>query len=822
MSKPLQVLIVEDSEDDTALLLRELRRGGYEPLYERVENAEAMKAALAQRSWEVVIADYSMPHFSAPAALALLQASGLDLPFIIVSGTVGEDTGVASMQAGAHDYLPKGNLVRLVPAIERELREAETRRKRRQVEEEIRRRNRELVLLNQVIAASAAMEPEVVLDIACRELAQTFDLPQAVAALFNEEKTVTTVVAEYLAPGSPADPARNRPRLLNHTFTVATSPTLQYLLSHKTPLVIADALHDPRLAPIRDLIRQRVATALLILPLIIEDEVVGSLGLEAVEPRHFSSEEVSLAWSVADQVAGALARIRLAQTRQRLSTAIEQTIETIIITDTEGTIVYVNPAFERTTGYSRAEAVGQNPRFLKSGQQDVAFYKELWATISSGQVWHGRFVNKRKDGTFYTDEATITPIRNENRTIVNYVGVQRDVTRELELEEQYRQAQKMEAIGRLAGGVAHDFNNILVVITGYSELLLHRQLDDDDPARKFVEEIRNAAERAAKLTQQLLAFSRKQMLQLEILNLNEIIAHLEKMLRRLISEDIVLDTKLKPGLGQVKADPGQVEQIVMNLAINARDAMPQGGKLIIETANVELDQTYASQHPGTAPGHYVMLAVSDTGVGMDAATQARLFEPFFTTKELGKGTGLGLATVYGIVKQSGGDIWVYSEPGGGATFKIYLPRVDEAVPPPEAQPELLEGSGGVETILLVEDEVVVRALARQVLELNGYTVLEAGHGGEALLLGEQRQEPIHLLVTDVVMPHMSGREVARRLASLHPEMKVLYMSGYTDDAIVQHGVLEPGLFFLQKPFTPNALVKKVREVLDTSQQKLSS
>jgi signal transduction histidine kinase len=426
-------------------------------------------------------------------------------------------------------------------------------------------------------------------------------------------------------------------------------------------------------------------------------------------------------------------------------------------------------------------------------------------------------VSKKKDGTFYTEEATITPVRDESGAIVNYVSVQRDITRELQLEEQFYQVQKMEAVGRLAGGVAHDFNNILVVITGYSELLLQRHLHDDDPIRKYVEEIKKAGERASGLTQQLLAFSRKQVLQPEVVDLNDLIANMERMLQRLIGEDIDLVVRQKTGLGRVKADPGQLEQIIMNLAVNARDAMPQGGKLTFETANIELDETYTRQHMGMQPGRYVMVAVSDTGVGMDAATQARIFEPFFTTKAAGQGTGLGLATVYGIVKQSGGDVWVYSELGCGTTFKIYLPRVDELGSTVKPEPFISDLPIGTETVLLVEDEEAVRGLARQVLEMSGYTMLEASHGGEALLLAEQQQDAIDLLITDVVMPGgMNGQELAERLKSLRPGIKVLFISGYTDEALVHHGVLEPGLFLLQKPFAPNVLVRKVREVLDTS------
>ncbi len=387
-----------------------------------------------------------------------------------------------------------------------------------------------------------------------------------------------------------------------------------------------------------------------------------------------------------------------------------------------------------------------------------------------------------------------------------------------ESEEQLRQSQKMEAVGRLAGGIAHDFNNLLTAIIGYSQLTL-RQLRQSDPLRPKIEEIKKSGERAASLTRQLLAFSRKQVLQPKVLNLNEVVADMDNMLRRLISEDVDLLTTLFPALSHVKADPGQIEQVLLNLVVNARDAMPQGGKVTVETKNVVLDETYTARHAAVEPGRYVMLAVSDTGTGMDAATQKRIFEPFFTTKEQGKGTGLGLSTVYGIVKQSGGNICVYSELGQGTTFKVYLPQFAKDATEFEPREIIVETPQGTETILLVEDDEVVRKLTRETLEMSGYVVLEATNGNHALSVCETHQSQIHLILTDVVMPQMSGREMVQRLSARLSQVPVLYMSGYTDDAIVHHGVLEEGMAFLEKPFTPDALAHKVREVLDRHQDK---
>ncbi len=496
----------------------------------------------------------------------------------------------------------------------------------------------------------------------------------------------------------------------------------------------------------------------------------------------------------------------------RLVTAIEQSAEAVVITNTKGEIEYVNPAFTRATGYTREEALGQNPRILKSGKHDGAYYQELWATIQKGMPWQGEVVNQRKDGTLYTEHMSIAPVRGEDGEITHFIATKQDVTERKIMESQLQQAVKIEAVGRLAGGVAHDFNNLLTIINGYSELLLD-ELGSNETLSGYVNEIHASGERAAALTRQLLAFSRRQVLAPQVLDLNLVISNLENMLRRLIGEDIVLLTLLDPALGRIKADPGQIEQVIMNLSVNARDAMPLGGKLTIETRNVDLDEGYAHNHPTVKASPHVMLTVSDTGQGMTPETQEHIFEPFFTTKEKGKGTGLGLATVYGIVKQSEGSIWVYSELGHGTVFKVYLPLVVEEDRPAEPAISDTDSESGTETILVVEDEEGVRSLVRLALASGGYNVLETPNAESALATCANFEGPIHLLLTDVVMPQMSGPMVADRVTALRPDIKVLYMSGYTDDAIVHHGVLSQEMPFLQKPFSPGALRRKIREVL---------
>jgi PAS domain S-box-containing protein len=497
---------------------------------------------------------------------------------------------------------------------------------------------------------------------------------------------------------------------------------------------------------------------------------------------------------------------------RKVSRAVEQSPVSVMITDRNGAIEYVNPRFSEVTGYAASEVLGRNPRILKSGQNSAETYAELWQTILSGHEWNGELLNRKKNGELFWERASISPVRDGSGAITHFVGVKEDVTQRKALEEQFRQAHKMEAVGRLAGGVAHDFNNLLGVIMGYADLALRRS-DLDVKLRRQLFEIHRTAERAAALTRQLLAFSRKQVLQPTVIDVGSVVHELERMLHRLIGEDIALTLRCDATAPRVYADPSQIEQVLLNLAVNARDAMPEGGELLIETRGVELDEASLLPDSELRPGSYLMLAVTDSGPGIPAAIRDRIFEPFFTTKSDGKGTGLGLATVYGIVRQSGGFIQLESEPGRGATFRLYFPEVAREIAPAE-EPLPAQELAGCERILLVEDDAALRDVTQEFLAVYGYQVTAARSGAEALRLAGESACAFDLLLTDVVMPGISGRELAASMQRRHPELPVIFTSGYTAERLGHQGVLEPGFLLVHKPCEAKALVAAVRAALD--------
>lgn len=627
----------------------------------------------------------------------------------------------------------------------------------------------------------------------------------------------------YIALYDPATQLLNFPYSVDEKDVLRPARKLrkgftEYVLRTGQPILISPAEAEALVASGEVELSGTPSVDWLGIPLRSGITTYGVLALQSYSQEHrFGEREKEILTFVSQHIATAVQRKRdeealrtsEARYRSQVQSAVYGIYRSLTMQDQ---FLDVNPALVAMLGYDSAQEV----LALHLSTDVYADYGERANVLreyrKSERIAGVDIRWKRKDGKIITVRISGRGILNENGEVDTYEMIAEDVTERRALEEQLRQSQKMEAVGRLAGGVAHDFNNLLTVIKGYSELMLD-QVKESDPLRPELEEVKKAADRAAALTRQLLAFSRKQVLAPKVLDLNFVISNLEKLLKRLLGEDVRLTVTLDASLGRVKADPGQTEQVIMNLAVNARDAMPGGGTLTITTENIFLDQKNRPDH-SIPVGHYVVLHVIDSGTGMDAETKSRIFEPFFTTKEQGKGTGLGLSTVYGIVKQSGGYVWVDSQIGQGTTFKIFLPRVGDASEILPAVTAPAKKHAGDETILLVEDEDGVRALARTLLQKQGYKIIETSNGGEALLACERHPEAIHLLLTDVVLSQMSGRELAQRLASLRPEMRVLYMSGYSEEAIVQHGVLDSGTAFLQKPFNTESLVSKVREVLD--------
>jgi PAS domain S-box-containing protein len=823
---PHSILIVDDDELIRGVTSEMLRAAGFE-VSEAATGADGLR--LARGHPDLVVMDVHLPDMDGYEVCRQLKGhpETAAIPVLYLSGTFREiEDRVRGLEMGGDGYLTKpvgaAELVATVRALLR-MRQAEAGFH----EAEVRRRAAEtLVAIARTLAQS--LDPrEVAQGIvdAVREL-----LGAAASTLYRLEPSGHLV---SVALSGDVGPRGDEPLVMPPGTGVSG-----LAVRDRAPVVTSDALSDPRIVLTRDTRRRAeqapLLRAVLAVPLIARGVVIGALAVGDRAGRRFADEETRLAQTFADQAALALENARLYEEAERRRRELEvseeryremqQTLRAVIdampvminAKDRECRYLFMNRFQAALYGVTEDEAVGKTAGELLDpgyGRHTEALDRRVLETGTALPHYEEDYADAH--GVRHTWLTTKVPLRDGLGHVKGVATIALDLTDRKQLEAQLRQAQKMEAIGRLAGGVAHDFNNLLTVITGRSQILLAR-LGAEDPARRQIDLILKTAEQAAALTRQLLAFSRKQVLQPKVLDPNRIVSRMKKMLRRLIGEHIELVTETRPGLGHVRADPGQLEQVMLNLVVNARDAMPEGGRLTVETADAELDDAFCRQHPGARAGPHVMLAVSDTGVGIDGETQAHLFEPFFTTKGVGKGTGLGLATVYGIVKQSGGYVAVTSAPGHGARFEIYLPRVDEPLSQGEDElwpEELLQGR---ETILLAEDQPDVRELARDVLQLSGYSVLEAKDGAEALELAERERAPVHLLLTDVVMPQMSGRELAARLRARHPGLRVLFMSGYTDDAIVRQEVLESGTAFLQKPFTPDALGRKVRELLDST------
>jgi PAS domain S-box-containing protein len=756
--RPLRLLIAEDNKRDAELIVAALKRAGYPVWFEVVDTPDEFRSKLVQEEFDLVLCDHNLTAWSGADALKIVSETGRAIPFIVVTGSLGDEAAVEYIKSGAADYVLKSRLGRLPAAVGQALRDREHR------EEEVR-------LHEQVQAGK-------------RDWELTFDSVPDPILVLDRERLVRRA-------------NRAAGEMLGLSFSEIIGRPCDEVI-HGPSGVCVDCPHQRALQGGRESWG------------IIDDQKAERVFDAHCSPLYDSGGQVSgFVFSMHDITE----RKRAEDEIRKLSRAVEQSPVSVVITEPNGNIEYVNPRFTEMTGYTLEEVGGKNPRLLRSNETSPQEYEKLWRTIASGREWQGEFHNRRKDGTLFWARASISPIRNEAGAVSHFVAVEEDITAQRMMEEQLRLAQKMEAVGRLAGGVAHDFNNLLTVINGHAQLLME-QASPQDPQYSHLREILKGGERAAGLTRQLLTFSRKQVLSLRSLDLNAVIGDIQKMLRRLIGEDVELQIKAGSQLGPVMADPGQIEQIVMNLAVNARDAMPRGGRLMIETANASLDERYVQAHPGATPGRYVMLAVRDTGHGMDARTLANAFEPFFTTKEPGKGTGLGLATVYGIVTQFAGHISVESEMGQGTTFHVYLPRLDQKAGAREEKEEPRGDVSGSETILVVEDETGVRSLIQAALESKGYRALVAGDSEEAERIAGRHQGPLDLLLTDVIMPGRNGKALAESLASSRPGLKVLYISGYTADVIGHHGVLESGVSFLPKPFTSSSLLRKVREVLE--------
>ena len=790
MSALLRILLIEDSTTDAKVLLAALR--GLDRVIEstRVQDRDSLIAALDAQTWDAIISDWSMPNFSGRAALDIVKSRAMDPPFIIVSGTVGEEMAVEAMRAGAHDYVLKDMLGRLPVALERELRDHELRKAHRAAQTALQSQAARFHALiekshdgmsmtgadGKSIYMSPAAERILGRTLEQREGESSFDRVHP-----DDRESARARFAEMLATPGASSTSEFR--------IVRPDGTVRWIETNTT-----NHLHDPALAALvsnsRDVTERKLAL----------DEARAS---EARYRRIVETTNQGV-WTVDTELNTTFANKRLADMLGYQPEALlGMPVLPFLVGDVR-TLLESNPEELRRRFSTRTEYLLQR----KDGSQ-------FWALVDAAPILdeQGRVEGALALVTDISELHDAARMRDKLTADLEHELAERkraEVALRLS-EQQLRQSQKMEALGRLAGGVAHDFNNMLSVILSLTELMMMTAAPADS-MREDLHEIHTAGKRAAELTRQLLMFSRQQVIAPSVLDMNEVVGSMDSMVRRLIGEDVALSVVAGQDLGKVLVDRGSIEQVIMNLAVNARDAMPTGGKLTLETANVELGADYAAAHVGAQVGPHLMLAVTDTGIGMDRATQARIFEPFFTTKEVGKGTGLGLSTVFGIVQQSQGSIWVYSEPGVGTTFKVYLPLVANAAATPRPAPEtaLLRGT---ETVLLVEDEDQLRSVARIILKRQGYTVLEARNADGALLLCEQHPK-IALLLTDVVMPGMSGPALVRRLASAHPGMRVLCMSGYTDDSVVRHGVLEGSLAYLQKPITPDSLARKVREVLD--------
>jgi len=757
----IRVLLLEDNPADAELSVRQLRRDGFQVDADIARTPDEFKERITSTTYDIVLGDYRLPGWTGMEAFQWLRAEGHDLPFILVSGTVADDCAVECIKLGVTDYVIKDRLERLTVAVRRALDEEQLRRKQKKAEQDLSESEKQYRLLFEINP-----HPILVFDSTSLEI---LEVNKAAVMHYGYSRSdfFSMTILDML-------PAEDIPEVRKSFSSLTAGRYDAERWKH----------------------RKKDGT-------LIEVEIT-SHGLS------FYKQEAILA-QARDITERLQNEERLRQSEERFSKAFRSSpLPITISTRADGRYVDANEAFLRMVGRPWEEIVEHTANELNvwSFPKDRTRMVEELDRDGRVSVLETTFYSRTNGERSVQVSAELIQLNG----ISCVLAITNDVTEAKRLEGQFRQAQKMEAVGRLAGGMAHDFNNMLGVIIGYCDLLKGRP--SLEGAIRDASQIKKAAQRAATLTRQLLAFSRQQVLLPRALNLNDVVKDVSQMLLRVIAEDISLAFVPGTSLGSVRADLGQIEQVLMNLVVNARDAMPQGGKIVIETANVELDETYSQIHQEVRPGPYVLLTVSDTGTGMDSKTISKVFEPFFTTKPLGEGTGLGLSMVYGVIRQSGGYIWVYSEPGQGAAFKIYLPRIEEAAEPlPQTTPEIIFAKGS-ETVLLVEDEQNLRDVTVELLESEGYRVLVAKDGPSAIAISQGQREMIHVLLTDIVLPKMSGTVLAGRIKEFRPDLKVLYMSGYTGNLVAHQGVLDSGSAFLQKPFTKHALLSELRRVLE--------
>ncbi|HXU22276.1 MAG TPA: PAS domain S-box protein [Verrucomicrobiae bacterium] len=759
----LRVLILEDNQRDAELFIQKLKEAGCALDADTVDSEDAFVASLRSRVYDLILSDYSIPEWSGLEAFRFVKRSGINIPFILVTGTLGEEAAVDLIKEGVADYILKDRLARLPSAVRRALQEKLIRDEAGRARHALHDSEEKVRLL---LDSTAEAIYGINLEGNC-----TFCNPAC---------------ARLLGYDNPSDLLGKQMHSLSHHARVEGTPRS----IDNCPICLAAragrGIHlDERALWAKD--GSSFPAECWSHPMLQDGKSIGSV------VTFFDITE----------------RKQIEDNLRRVAAVVESSQDAIISQTLDGIILTWNLGAEQIYGYSRAEMLGKSLAMIVPPDRQSEFHGILKKISWGEKVEQLQTVRVKKDGTKVHISLSVSSIKDANGKIVGASAIARDITETKHLEEMFLQAQKMEAVGRLAGGVAHDFNNLLGVIIGYSDIVEGR-LKEDDPVRAKVLQIKKAGQGAARLTRQLLAFSRQQILDSRILDLNSVVTDVQKMLQRLIGADVEMVTSLCPDLAPMKADQGQIEQVIMNLIVNSRDAMPDGGTLTIETSNVELDALYVQSHPELTAGSFVMLAVTDTGTGIDPEIQKHIFEPFFTTKEQGKGTGLGLSTVYGVVKQSGGSISVSSEVGRGTTFRIYLPQTHAVAERDSVESKRL--FEGTETVLVVEDEESLRKLTCEMLLENHYSVLEASNGFEAHEISQLHEGPIHLLLTDVVMPRISGPSLAKSLVARHPNMKVLYMSGYMNSSVVQELAIS-GSEFLQKPFTSDTLTRKVREIL---------